>query len=212
MLYSEHLRVGRKGISIVDRNGQQIGLFGGIKKALRRVYAVIEDLELFILRIAGFIPIYTIRWVIYKLAGVRIGRGSHIHMGAQFFHPTGVKIGRGSILGQNIFLDGRAKLSIGNNVDIASDVMIYNSEHDLSSPIFAAVDSEVEIGDYAFIGPRVIILPGVKIGRGAVVGAGAVVTKDVDELMIVGGVPAKEIGKRSLGDFSYRLGRSRLFQ
>jgi len=77
---------------------------------------------------------------------------------------------------------------------------------------FKAVNAPVEIEDYVFIGPRVIILPGVKVGRGAVVAAGAVVTKDVEPMAIVGGVPAKEIGKRELAELNYKLGRARLFQ
>ena len=52
----------------------------------------------------------------------------------------------------------------------------------------------VTIEDYAFIGPRVIILPGVKIGKGAVVAAGAVVTKDVKDYALVVGNPAKQSG------------------
>jgi len=70
----------------------------------------------------------------------------------------------------------------------------------------------VNIKDYVFIGPRAIILPGVTIGRGAVVAAGAVVTKNVDELSIVGGVPAKEIGQRNGESLTYKLGRAAWFR
>jgi acetyltransferase-like isoleucine patch superfamily enzyme len=54
----------------------------------------------------------------------------------------------------------------------------------------------VVIKDDVWIGAHVCIPGGVTIGRGAVVAAGAVVTKDVEDNMIVAGVPAKSIGKR----------------
>ena len=55
----------------------------------------------------------------------------------------------------------------------------------------------MSIGDRAWIGPRVIILPGCTVGEGAVVAGGAVVTRDVPPYTVVGGVPAKEMGKRN---------------
>lgn len=133
-------------------------------------------------------------------------------MWASFFYPTYISIGKDTIIGDHAFLDGRDKLIIGDHVDIASGVMIYNSEHDINSEDFRPITAKVEIGDYVFIGPRVIILPGVKIGRGAVVAAGAVVTKDVGELEVVGGVPAQVIGKRKVENLHYKIGRARLFQ
>lgn len=147
-----------------------------------------------------------------RLGGASIGPGSSIHIGCRFFSLKNLKIGEDTIIGDHIFLDGRAKLKIGSHVDIASEVMIYNSEHDLESETFKPHEEPVEIGDYVFVGPRVIILPGVKIGKGAVVAAGAVVTKDVSDFAIVGGVPAKVIGERKNKDLHYKLGRARLFQ
>lgn len=191
-----------------DLSGQEVG-----KKVSNRLFNIYLDLALFKLNlVSNLIPFHSVRKFIYRLYGVKIGKGSFIHMGARFYFPAGVSIGEGTVIGDHCFMDGRAPLRIGDNVDIASEVLIYNSEHDLQSEGFDPIEEPVEIGDYVFIGPRAVILPGVKIGKGAVVGAGAVVTKDVGEFEIVGGVPAKVIGERKNKDPHYKLGRVRLFQ
>lgn len=195
-----------------DRMGKDLSTAEASKKIINRGFNWMLDLELLILTWVGFMPSHLFRLLIYKTAGIKIGKGSRIHMGARFFDPTNIKIGDGTIIGDHVFLDGRDKLIIGNHVDIASSVMIYNSEHAINSEDFHATAGEVIIEDYVFIGPRVIILPGVRIGKGAVVGAGAVVTKDVSDYVIVAGVPAEKIGERKLKDLHYKLGRARLFQ
>src|SRR3990170_7373982 len=163
-----------------DRTGKELSSREAAKKAFNRMYNIIIDLELLILNfISCTIPFHSVRKAFYRAAGVKIGKDSFIHMGVRFYQPSGVSIGDGSVIGDHCFMDGRASLKIGNNVDIASDVMIYNSEHDINSEGFDPLEEPVGIEDYVFIGPRSIILPGVKIGRGAVVGAGAVATKDV---------------------------------
>lgn len=195
-----------------DKHGNKLTLGQAFPKILNRLYNYWLDLLLMKLRIVGHIPFHSVRKFCYRLAGMRIGKGSTIHMWANFYQPKNIKIGQDTIIGDHAFLDGRANLTIGDHVDIASQVMIYNSEHDLESREFAAREEPVSIGNYVFIGPRAIILPGVEIGKGAVVAAGAVVTKNVPEFAIVGGVPAKQIGERKLKNLSYRLGRPRLFQ
>ncbi len=181
-------------------------------KVLRRINTVILEFEVFLLHIAGYVPYHVLRRLFYRVGGVRIGSGSALHMGIRFYNPWNIEIGEDSIIGEGAVLDGRDKLIIGSHVDIASEVMIYNCQHDVRSPDFHAVCAPVVIGDYVFVGPRVIILPGVTIKKGAVVGAGAVVTKNVEEGAIVGGVPAKQIGERAIKDLNYRLGRAAWFR
>ncbi len=212
MLYLEHISLSARGLVFKDKMGRSLSMSNAVRKIFGRLISYFEDLDLFVLRMIGFFPIHSVRLFFYWIAGVGLSRGVHIHMGTQFFDPKKVKIGQGSVIGQNAFLDGRDNLVIGKHVDIASDVMIYNSEHNIHSAEFEAINGPVLIGDYCFIGPRVIILPGVKIGKGAVVAAGAVVTKDVEEFAIVGGVPAVKIGLRKNTDPNYNLGRARLFQ
>lgn len=195
-----------------DKNGNKLSFSEALPKIGNRIFNYWLDFELMLLRWIGCIPSHLIRNGVYRLAGIKIGKRSTFHMWANFFDPRNIEIGEDTIIGDHAFLDGRDKLIVGSHTDIASQVMIYNSEHDLSKEDFAAIVASVEIGDYVFIGPRVTIMPNVKIGKGAVVAGGAVVTKDVDPFTIVGGVPAKLIGERKNKNPNYRLGRARLFQ
>jgi maltose O-acetyltransferase len=189
------------------------GSFGGFRKVemkriVRRIRTVFWEFVYFKLSLDAHIPSHYFRRFSYRLCGMKIGKGSTIHMGASFYYPPNISIGDDTIIGEKAVLDGRDKLVIGNHVDVASEVMIYNAEHDVQDENFKAVFAPVVIEDYVFIGPRAIILPGVTIKKGAVVGAGAVVTKDIDEFKIVGGVPAKEIGDRQNKNPNYKLGRA----
>jgi acetyltransferase-like isoleucine patch superfamily enzyme len=207
-----NMNIDGKGIYFTDKQGKKLDLPSAAKKILNRFYNYYLDAALLFLWVVGYIPSHLIRNFFYQLCGIEMGKGSTFHMGARFYQPRNISIGEGTIIGDHAFLDGRASLKIGSHVDIASKVMIYNSEHDLNSPTMKAKEEPVVIGDYCFIGPRAIIMPGVTLGKGAVVAGGAVVTKSVPDGVIVGGVPAQKIKDRGLKEYSYRLGRPRLFQ
>lgn len=207
-----NIKFSKSGIKFVDKEEKELTFSTATGKIFNRFASYLLDFWLLLLTLVGFIPSHFIRKIFYLLSGIKMGNKSTFHMGARFYFPGNVSVGEGTIIGDHIFIDGRAKITIGNNTDIASQVMIYNSEHDLSDPSFKAIEEPVHIGNYCFIGPRVIVMPGVTIGDGAVVAGGAVVTKDVPAGSIVGGVPAKVIGERPLKKFTYKLGRPRLFQ
>ncbi len=181
-------------------------------RAVNRTKTVLMEHTVMWLHIISCIPIHHLRRFFYRISGMEIGPGSTIHTGLRLYHPLGITIGSDTIIGEGCTLDGRAPLIIGNHVDIASEVMIYNSQHDINDVKFKAKSAQVKISDYVFVGPRAIILPGVTIGRGAIVGAGAVVTKDIAPFSIVGGVPAQIIGERQLKDPKYTLGRAAWFR
>jgi acetyltransferase-like isoleucine patch superfamily enzyme len=116
-----------------------------------------------------------------------------------------IQIGENCVINRDCLLDGRkGKIIIGDNVDIARGVWIFTLEHDPHDDYHGNIAGDVIIEDYVWIASRATILPGVKISRGALVAAGAVVTKDVPEMKIVGGVPAKVIGERK-SKLKYKL-------
>lgn len=199
-------------ISLKDKTGRPLSGPEVIQKIINRIVNIVLEFEVYLLHLIGRLPSHHIRRFFYRRSGIKIGKGSTIHMYARFYYPKNIEIGNDTIVGELAVLDGRAKLKIGNHVAIASGVMIYNSEHDINDKNFKPITAEVIIEDYVFIGPRAIILPGIKIGKGAIIAAGAVVTKDIPPFAIAAGVPAKIIGERRNKALNYKLGRARWFR
>lgn len=144
------------------------------------------------------------KWIIKRQIN-SLGKDTWFLMGLEIRSGQNISIGANCAINKSVLLDGRGgKLSIGNNVDIAQETNIWTLQHAPNSDMHDTVGGDVEIEDYAWISSRVTILPGVKIGKGAVVAACAVVTKDVESMAIVGGVPATNIGVR-ISELNYHL-------
>jgi maltose O-acetyltransferase len=175
-----------------------------------------------LVRLAGYltnhvisrIPSYTIRHRWYeRYLGLEIGDGARIlldcymwHMGPGQVRRDRCQIGPRTWINRQSCLDLRGGLEIGADVSISPNVMILTAGHDLNHPRFEYVPQRVVIEDHVWIGSRATIMPGVTVGRGAVVAAGAVVTRDVEPLTVVGGVPARPIATRDPAAIGYQLG------
>lgn len=119
-----------------------------------------------------------------------------------FYKMAGVKIGKGSKIAATVDIDHSAPelITIGENVWVTRGVMLLCHQRDLTQyevgkPV---MDCElkyapIHIQDGAHIGIGAIIMPGVTIGKGAVIGAGAVVTRDIPDYCVAVGSPAKVI-------------------
>ena len=157
-----------------------------------------KGLYLLISEFIMFLPFWCIRWLFLKLTLRHIGKDCYVMRKCVIINPRNVYIGDNVVINTKVMLDGRAaELIINNNVDIAQETNIWTLEHDVNDDNHKVVPGKVVIDDHVWIASRVTILPGVHLNRGAVVACGAVVTKDVQKMAIVGGVPAKVIGERN---------------
>lgn len=158
------------------------------------------------------LPSRSIRNLVFRRILGGIGSKSSILRKVEVMHPKNIYVGSNSVINTRVLLDGRGgKILIGKNVDIAREVNIWTLEHDPNDDYHRTKGGDVKIEDYVWIASRVTILPGVRVGRGAVIASGAVVTKDVPERSIVGGVPAKVIGRRG-SNLMYDLEYYPIFQ
>ena len=112
-------------------------------------------------------------------------------------------IGKYSFLGR-VTLHLHDTISIGARVIINDGATLFTASHDVFDPFFSLVKRPIVIKDYAWIATGAMILPGVTIGFGSVVGAGTVVTRDVPDLHIAVGNPARILPRSRPGDFHYR--------
>ncbi len=142
-------------------------------------------------------------WAGPRIAGYRrLGicfespRTTTILMNTDVHAPRQIGIGGNSAIGRRCLLDGRGGIQIGRNVNISSYTLLISAGHDPYDPHFAGYSAPIVIEDRVWIASRATILAGVTIGEGAAVAAGAVVKNDVEPFTVVGGVPAREIGKR----------------
>ena len=126
--------------------------------------------------------------------------GTEIDESFGMFPPFTTDCGKNMTFGKNVFINAGCKfqdqggITIGDGVLIGHNVVLATINHDeRPSHRGSMTFKPIIIGNNVWIGANAVITQGVTIGDGAIVAAGAVVTRDVEPMTVVGGVPAKFI-------------------
>ncbi len=136
-----------------------------------------------------------------KLSGCKI---NYVPQGQGTVHivcPENFKIAPTSHLKSGAYVSCLGKVTIGEYFHCGQNLMIHTNNHDYdhgdSIPYGRQnIIKPVVIKDFVWCGANVIILPGVTIGEGCVIGAGSVVTKDIPDLAVAAGNPARVLKYR----------------
>lgn len=126
-----------------------------------------------LIEMARYLPAFWFRDLLYRMAGVKIGKN--------------VKIGKGVVF-DHIYADS---ITVGNDVKIGDHVYIDGHEYTISQTIFG----KVHIGKGAVLGDRTYVRTGSTIGENSIIEPRSFVQKEIPPNEIWGGSPAKFIKK-----------------
>ena len=145
---------------------------------------------------SGLFPLYGIkRWLLRRF-GASVGPGVVIKPRVRIKFPWKLRIGSQSWIGQEVWIDNLAPVTLGQDVCISQGTYVCTGSHDHRRLTFDLIVKPIIIERAAWIAARAVVLPGVTIGCGAVVAAASVVTRDVPPGVIVAGSPCRVIGER----------------
>jgi acetyltransferase-like isoleucine patch superfamily enzyme len=128
----------------------------------------------------------------FKSCGARLGLGRNI----TFYDPSNIDIGNDVYIAYGCWFNGSGGISIGDEVLFGPYGVIVTSNHTLLNKSYRfglPTKAPISIAKGAWIAAHVTILAGTEIEEGALVAANSLVNKKVEELTVVGGVPAKKI-------------------
>lgn len=141
-------------------------------------------------------PAYIVRAWMLKLFGAKIGRAVQVSNTCKIFAPWNLEIGDFSAVGNQTNLYNLGPLRIGQNVTVSQGTHVCGGTHDYNDSKMKLIKSPIVIKENAWVCADAFVGPGVTVGEYAIVAARGVCVKDVDDYCIVGGNPAKTIGKR----------------
>lgn len=141
---------------------------------------------------------YGLRARMLRFAGVACSPSARIIASARVV-MTNVSIGNDTFIGHQVLISGNeeAKITIGNNVDIAPRVLVQSGTHEIDMigehSAGAGKGEPIWIHDGVWIGANSTVLPGVTIGCKSIIGAGSVVSRDIPPYCVAVGNPCRPV-------------------
>jgi maltose O-acetyltransferase len=135
------------------------------------------------------------RRLLEELLG-RFGAGSQIRAPFQCDYGYLTEVGERTFINYGAAILDCARVTIGDEVQIATNVQLLTATHPLDAATRRAAwesAQPITIEDGAWLGGGVIVCPGVTIAENTVVGAGSVVVKDLPAGVLAVGNPARVV-------------------
>lgn len=146
--------------------------------------------------VKSWIPGSRHRIILLRVFGARIGSGVTIKPGLRVKFPWRLKIGNHSWIGEGVWIDNLASVTIGDHCCLSQDVYLCTGSHNWAIESFDLIAKPIVISDHVWLCARSMVGPGVTVNDGAVLTLGSAATKDLLKGYIYQGVPAQPVRSR----------------
>lgn len=144
----------------------------------------------------GYFPFYRLKVFLLRRFGASIGKGVIIKPFVNIKYPWLLQIGDHVWIGENVWIDNIASVSIQNNVCISQGAYLLTGNHNYKKTGFDLMPGGIVLEDGVWIGARAVVCPGVSCKSHAILSVGSVAVRDMDAFFIYKGNPAVKTAAR----------------
>jgi putative colanic acid biosynthesis acetyltransferase WcaF len=135
---------------------------------------------------------------ILKKFGAKVGNRVLIKPNVNIKYPWFLEIGSDVWIGEAVWIDNLAKVTIGSNVCISQGAYLLTGSHNYKKESFDLMLGEIVLENAVWIGAKAIVCPNVVCGKNSVLAVGSVATYNLDIDSVYQGNPAMVKRKRSI--------------
>ena len=134
-----------------------------------------------------------------RLFGAKVGNGVVIKPDVNIKYPWFLEIGDDCWIGEGVWIDNLAQVTIGSNVVLSQGAYLLTGSHDYKKMTFDLMLGEIVLEEGVWIGAKATVCPGVTCKSHSVLAVGSVATKEMEAYTIYQGNPAEMKRKRIIG-------------
>ncbi len=147
----------------------------------------------------GFNPISSFKVKLLRLFGAKVGNGVIIKPSVNIKYPWKLIIGNHVWIGEGVWIDNLASVTISDHVCISQGAMLLTGSHNYKKVSFDLIVKPIELDEGSWVGAQSLVCPGVHLNSHSILSAGSVATQDLEPFMIYQGNPATPKRKRQIG-------------
>jgi putative colanic acid biosynthesis acetyltransferase WcaF len=131
-----------------------------------------------------------------RIFGATIGKGVVIKPKVNIKYPWLLEIGDYCWIGEEVWIDNLAKVTLENNVCISQGALLQCGNHNYKKPTFDLIVKPIYLCEGAWVGAKANVAPGVTIQSHAILTMGSTATSNLKAYSIYAGNPATFIRDR----------------